>query len=312
MIKIEANNYDLKIFENQTVPEHIAVVDHLGGFDENLDNSILYKMNKIANPGTCVATSYFLDHDITKKYPNLKFSVDTGGKLEEFRAYHIHPEVQIKNLVCSFNGSPHVSRKLLTAALHRFGFSNNNYVSKNFTYASTELDGHIRDYPHKHTELYRQLLVGNENEDYFQSINSFGHVRFNHNQNIYNLEHKLTESFVHIVSETMATSYYPFLTEKFLYSVVTRGLFLAYAQPRWHAFLSKYFGFKLYDKIFDYGFDQIYNPIERLIKIMEQIQKFSQLSWDELKFLYNLETEAIQFNYDHYMSGNYRRVFELN
>ena len=71
----------------------------------------------------------------------------------------------------------------------------------------------------------------------------FGDYKEDHAANIYNLENKLTQSFLHIVSETMATSYHPFITEKSLYSIITRGLFLTWGQPRWHAQFEKY-GFK--------------------------------------------------------------------
>jgi hypothetical protein len=103
----------------------------------------------------------------------------------------------------------------------------------------------------------------------------------------------------------MAASYYPFVTEKFLYSVVTRGLFLSYAQPGWHAHLEKYYGFKPYTKLFDYRFDTIENPVERLVELMTMISKFSVLSSDDWKDLYLLEQDSIEYNYNHYFSGDY-------
>jgi hypothetical protein len=130
-------------------------------------------------------------------------------------------------------------------------------------------------------------------------------VQFEHDKNIYNLENKLTQSFLHIVSETMPTSYYPFVTEKFLYSIVTRGLFLAYAQPEWHAHIAKYYGFKLYTRLFDYRFDGITNPVERLVELMTMIGKFSKLTPHEWHDLYLLESDSIEYNYDHYFSKDY-------
>ena len=106
----------------------------------------------------------------------------------------------------------------------------------------------------------------------------------------------------------MATSYYPFVTEKFLYSVVTRGLFLAYAQPGWYDYAEKYYGFKRYDRIFDYSFDQIKNPVKRLVKLIEMVSKFSKLSSADWKDLYLMEQDTIEFNYDNYFSGNYLRT----
>jgi hypothetical protein len=108
----------------------------------------------------------------------------------------------------------------------------------------------------------------------------------------------------------MATSYYPFVTEKFLYSVVTRGLFLAYAHPGWHAHLEKYYGFKPYTRIFDYRFDNIGNPVERLVELMTMISKFSKLSKQEWHELHEIERDTIDYNYDHYFSQNYLKHYE--
>jgi hypothetical protein len=108
----------------------------------------------------------------------------------------------------------------------------------------------------------------------------------------------------------MATSYYPFVTEKFLYSVVTRGLFLAYAQPGWHAHLEKYYGFKRYTKLFDYRFDLIQNPVERLVELMSMISKFSVLSVHDWHDLYLIEQDTIEYNYNHYYSKDYLKCLE--
>jgi hypothetical protein len=107
------------------------------------------------------------------------------------------------------------------------------------------------------------------------------------------------------VSETLATSYYPFVTEKFLYSIVTQGLFLVYAQPGWHDHVEKYYGFKKYTKLFDYGFDSIHNPVERLVELMSMISKFSILTPHEWHDLYLIEQDTIEYNHNHYFSGNY-------
>jgi hypothetical protein len=167
------------------------------------------------------------------------------------------------------------------------------------------LDGHIQDYVGNNNSFYRKFFISDDNEDFFQSINSFGHVRFNHDKNIYNLENRLTESFLHVVSETLATSYVPFVTEKFLYSIVTRGLFLSYAQPGWHAHVEKYYGFCRYTKLFDYRFDTIQNPVERLVELITMIGKFSKLTSHEWHDLYLLEQDTIEYNYDHYFSKAY-------
>lgn len=297
----------LKLAENQ-----YKLVDHCGGFDHNLANPFLDSVAHL--PAT--VTTEFLPDGLREKYPNLHLLFDFQFKeklLQTLIQYRRHPERSTRNFLCSFNGAEHISRKFLTAALHRFGWYDKAYVSKNFIYTTENLDGHVKDYCTLEQQRFlRKFLIDDKSEIFFETINSFGHVRFDHGNNIYNLEHKLTESFLHVVSESIATSYYPQHTEKFLYSVVTRGLFVAYAPPIWHNQLEKYYGFHKYSKIFDYRFDEIQNPVERLVELMSMIAKFSLLSSDDLRDLYELENDTIEYNYDHYFSGRYLKTLQNN
>ena len=296
----------------------ISIADHLGGFDSKyfspvLNNTVLYaKKINITN----IRTSYIFDSKIQKQYPDITFCYDQsliGGRgWETLSGYKIHPELNYKNFICSFNGSSHVSRKLLVAILQKFEWFNPEYCSKNFVYTSEILDGHINDYVKNQNNFYNKFFIEDAGENFCQTINSFGHIRFDHIKNIYNLEKKITQSFLHIVSETMATSYYPWITEKLLYSIVTRGLFLSYAAPGWHAHFEKYYGFKLYHKLFDYRFDSIQNPVERLVELMTMISKFSKLSAADWRDLYLLEQDTIEYNYSHYYSQDYLKKIKHN
>ena len=291
--------------------DQINLHDHLGGFDENFNNALLQTLqDKVsANSQLLVFTGYIADEKIRNKYPNLilKYYLKAMFKLmySQFNGYNVHPDIDFKNFVCSFNGTNHVSRNLLTACLHKFDWFNPEYSSKNQTYSVNTVDGHIKDFVPCHDNFYRKFFISEHSEDFFQTVYTFGHNRFGHSKNIFNLEHKITKSFLHIVSETMATSYVPFVTEKFLYSIVTRGLFLAYAQPGWHEYLEKYYGFKKYNKLFDYRFDSITNPVERLIELITMVGKFKNLSVADWTDLYQLELDTIEYNYDHYFSSDY-------
>jgi hypothetical protein len=278
--------------------------DHGGGFDESLRNAYLDLMSK----DDSVLTEYILRETPYKL--NFIFDIDFKKKLfDGFIDYNCHPELTFEKFLCSFNGSPHVSRKLLVSILHRFGWFDTMTCSKNFSYDSSIIDGHVKDFV-ANESFYRKFFISNNSDEFFNTINSFGLEQYNHSKNIYNLENKLASSFLHIVSETMATSYYPFVTEKFLYSIVTRGLFLAYAQPGWHDHLERYFGFRRYDKIFDYRFDSIKNPVERLVELMSMIAKFSVLSSDDWRDLYEMEIDTIEYNYDWFFSKKYLKYLE--
>jgi hypothetical protein len=141
--------------------------------------------------------------------------------------------------------------------------------------------------------------------NFAQELNSFGYDRFDHSNNIYKIDSKISESFVHVVSETLSSSYHPFVTEKFLYSVVTKGLFVAYAQPGWHQHVLQHFGFKPYQILFNYEFDLVANPVLRLVELLCMLSKYSGLSKSDWHDLYELERDTIEFNYNHYFSQDY-------
>jgi len=288
----------------------VLIKDNLDGFDKNLNCWVLDQIPQKKSKWQMTIRSEFIFDDTVKfKYPNIKFIFDCNFQneqnLKHFHTYNIHPELNYKNFICSFNGSASIGRQLLTSLLNNQGYFNSEYSSKNFSYNNDSIIGHLNycDLTDLEIGLYSKFFVNNN--EFNNSVYSFNYTRDDHLNNIYNLEHKLTQSFVHVVSETLAHTYYPMVTEKFLYSIVTRGLFLAYAQPGWQAHIEKYYGFKLYDQIFDYDFDAIQNPVKRLIRLMEMISKFSKLSADDWRDLYLLEQETIEYNYDHYFSGNY-------
>jgi len=293
---------------NITVPpdEPLVLIDHLLGFTQDLNNAVLNYLSAY-NYKNKITTQYIVTDQLKNRFPNLdlEFSPDLQYQinLQHFENYTSPPDVNYKNFICSFNGSTHVGRRFLTAALHKFNWFNPEYCSKNFTYSIDELDGHIKDYMGKRERIYRKFFI--DDSEFHNQIYSFGHVRLDHANNIYSLEPKLTGSFLHLVSETLPTSDYPFITEKAFYSIVTKGLFLSYAQPGWHEFLQRYYGFKLYSKIFDYRFDSIRNPVDRLIELLSMVSKFSHLTTHEWHDLYLVEKDTIDYNYDHYHSKDY-------
>lgn len=300
----------------EKLPLEFTIGDHLGGFDQDLRNRLFDLLDNYARQNDIIFTIN-VDHFYPKKvhdcYNNLCIKFDYKV-FREYQAilhsqisdYRVHPDINYKNFVCTFNGSPHVSRKLLVAILNKFDLFDPKYSTKNFSFSIDNIDGHISEYSDsRRNSYYRKFFVDDESENFFQKIYTIDYNRFNHGKNLRSLENQITTSFLHIVSETMATSYQPFVTEKFFYSIVSRGLFLAYGQPGWHDYVEQYFGFQKYSNIFDYRFDTIQNPIERLIELVSMILKFSKFSpydWHDLRLL---ENDSIEFNYDHYFSGDY-------
>lgn len=285
----------------------IFLQDHLGGFDVENFNPVLWKLDQ-SDLCQRVVWHQYLDPSVKQLYPNIciEFDADRQNQLNfnSFHDYRQHPDREILRFLCSFNGSAHVSRKLLTAALQRFDYFDATSVSKNFTFTVDDIDGHLVELVND-VRYWRKFFVGESSDMFFGVVNSFGHNRFQHHRNISNLEKPLTESWLHLVSESLATSNQPFVTEKFLYSVVTRGLFLAFAQPGWHQHLETYYGFRPYAQVFNYDFDRVPNAVERLVELLTMIGKYSTLDLWDWHDLQELERDTLEFNYHHYFSGDY-------
>lgn len=301
-----------------TLPGEFVLGDHHGGFDLALNNHLLQILDQHARSvgrRYTIHIEQIYDKKITDQYKHLKIVFDFDSFVRycgwsSFKGYTEHPERSMDAFVCCFNGGPHVSRKLLAAILHRFGWFDPARCSKNFTHDTDALDGHITDLVGERSRFYRKFFISDDSESFFQTSYSFGHVKYHHDSNIHRLEIPLVSSFVHVVSESLSTSYHPFVTEKFLYSVVTRGLYLSYAQPGWHDHLERYYHFRKYDKIFDYQFDSVINPVERLVELMSMLSKFAPLSTNDWHDLYLMEQDTVEYNYDHYFSGDYLKVLK--
>lgn len=293
-----------------TAPAGIFLYDHLNGFDAYYRNPLVTAIDQFAAKQQQVLTvkyHQFLPQQVKKAYPNLNFEFElTDFAKENLKAFSSHQTTTsrgYKHFICSFNGIGHISRQLLVATLHQREWFDKESVSKNFSFTTDMIDGHIQHYVGDRDSFFRKFFIVNDSEEFFQTACGFGHERDNHNQNVRTLENILTNSFLNIVSESMATSYVPYITEKVLYSVVTRGLFIAYAQPGWHQCLEQQYGFLPYRNLFDYKFDTIKNPVIRLIEMLAMISKFEKLSWADKHDLYQLETDTIEHNYHHYFSG---------
>lgn len=296
----------------------IVLEDHLGGFDQDFFNPILDQVVTYAldNNISDITTSYILNDQVKTRYPGINFYFDIAqiGAFgwETMNRYNTHPEIKYETFISSFNGSGHVSRKLLVACLNKFGWFDPKYNSKNFIYSNDEIDGHIKDYVPYQESFYRKFFI-DYSDDFHEQIYTLGPWNKVDKFKLYIVEFLntvTTRSFLHIVSETMATNYHPWVTEKALYGIITRGLFLAYAQPNYHAEFETHFGFKKYDKLFDYSFDKIRNPVERLLNLLSMICKFSKLSKTDWYDLYEMEKHTIEYNYDHYFSKDYLKFLK--
>ena len=293
----------------KNVNDSITVVDHLDGFSIEAKSPVLTAVHLQTNEHRTVHCEYIPNTNIKNNYPKLEIKFDINTWFCENNISRIEPDFKkpksITKFLCSFNNASHTSRILLTSALNSYGYFDPDTCSKVFTYEADKLAGHLYDLTGPSAEWYEMFFVQNNIEEFSDLQVEFGHVDRDHRRNQEFLSPRIDTSFLHLVSETMATGYYPFVTEKFFYSVAAGNLFLAYAQPGWHDHVTHWFGFRRYDKIFDYYFDSVQNPVMRLITLMDMISKFSKLSLREWNELYKIEQETIDYNYEHFASGRY-------
>jgi len=291
--------------------EPLTVIDHMNGFDINLKCPVLTRINILSPQGREVFCEYIPNSAMAAAYPRLDIKFDANTWFEENWISRIHPRLnankQVTHFLCSFNNSSHVGRILLTAALNNNGYFDPETCSKNFSYEPSIVLGYLFDLIGERANWYKWFFFKNDLEHLAIAKEKylFGHVDQDHARNQEFIASKIDKCFLHLVSETMATSYYPFVTEKFFYSVAAGGLFLAYAQPGWHEHVTRWLGFRKYTRIFDYRFDRIQNPVVRLIALMDMISKFSKLSVYQWNELYQVEQENIDYNYEHFVSGRY-------
>lgn len=311
----------MKIFTNtcEITPEiansdlgtEIQILDNINGFDRELKTEAF---ELIKHQTLTVWTQYMFSDQVKVNYPNLNFKCDAGFT-NTTSSHHVLASLlpcnyisthkDFKNFVCSFNGAHRPDRLFLTAILYKMGWFNSNYCSKNFSYSKQELDMNLSRIVA--AQEYQSYITSDSGAafQFYQTIIGFDYVSWEHANNINILYNKINNSFVQLVGETLATSYHPFVSEKFIQPIVCKSLWVAYAQPGYYAYLEKYYGFKKYDKLFDYSFDSIEHPVERLVAIIKMLSKYANLSPAEWHDLYLTELETIEYNYNQYFSQNY-------
>jgi len=284
--------------------KQIRLRDHIGGFDRYYKNNLLDTINLNK---TEVHYHAHLPNAVKNNYPNInfKFDIDTQENLNlrsmsEFKTNNIN---LYENFLCTLLGSFHESRMLLASILHKSQLWNDDYCTKNFEYDWNTVDGVIAYYTENKEHVYNRFFI--DHSDIDKKIISIDYDHCNTVHNMKATELLVGNSCITIVAETIGESYVPFVTEKFLQNIVTKTLFLGYAQPGWHHTLVDQYGFKLYNSVFDYSFDDIKNPVYRLLRLIEMISKFRYLTKKDWHEIYLAEKDTIEYNYNHYYSKKY-------
>ncbi len=244
----------------------IQVRDHLGGFDADYRNPVFDKLT-----GT-VYTEYLVDERVANNYPNLQIKFDAELMINNNTlircatlAQHPPPK-QAKHFLCSFNRNFHKSRHWLVERLLYEDWFDVNYCSCGFA---------------------DDIKIG------FDEPNNWTSVNTDVCRNYRALNPLIQDCFVQIVSETAGESYVPFPTEKCLFPIANKTLWVAYAQPGWYDWVEKHMGFQKFD-CFDYSFDSILDPHQRLDALIAMLKPFQSADWDSI---YKQQQHTLDYNF---------------
>lgn len=243
------------------------VHDHLNGFDSNYRNPVFDKLT-----GT-IYTEYIVDERVKNNYPNLEIKFDAelmihSNTLVKCALYAKEPPPkQAKHFLCSFNRSFHRSRYLLVNRLKEENWFDTNYCSCGFA----------EDVKIGFDEPNNWLSVNKEVQRNYAALNPI-----------------IQDCFVQIVGETVGESYVPFPTEKCMYPIANKTLWVAYAQPGWYAWVEKHWGFQKFD-CFDYSFDSVLDPQKRLDTLIEMLRPFQHRDWAAI---YKQQQHTLDYNFE--------------
>lgn len=244
------------------------------------------------------------------KYPNIDFKFYNHYSFDKLNNYEYVSKAtkEFDEFLSCFNGADEVGRQFVTALLQKNNLWSYNSCSKNFVYSIDRIDGNLISFCGDTERFYRKFIISDTDSslEFYNSkyvLDRKNQFNYKHNADV--LLPIIERSWLNLVTESCSVSYNPWLTEKIVFPILAKTLWLAFAQPGYYAYIEKHLGFKKYDKIFDYGFDAEPNPVKRLIKLFETFYKFKNLTKQELHDLYLLEEDTIKYNYDHYRSKSY-------
>jgi hypothetical protein len=140
------------------------------------------------------------------------------------------------------------------------------------------------------------------------SLDQSPNVKFNQET----LPIQFNSSFMQLVTET--SNDITFFTEKTATPILLNKLFLVASCQGFHKKLEN-LGFILYDELFDYSFDDESDIEIRYTKLVQNIERYSELSSDRLTTLYKSVLNKVKHNRQmamHYVNSVPNRIKELH
>lgn len=254
-------------------PGHILYFDHIGGFNKDYHNELL----KSLPSGITVYLEYLLPDHVKDQYPTLNFVFDaelmiSNNHMTDIVTYPALSKEPRTHFICSFNGSYHFSRGLVVTELYRRKWFDARTCTKGFVmHEQDPMPGYMNLFDYKNLDLQHNITV---------------------------LSPIIQQCFVQLVSETVAESYVPFVTEKILFPCLNNTLWVAYAQPGYYQWVEKHLGFRKFS-VFDYSFDNVQDPSQRLTVLLDMLAPFGHMSLAQWQEIYAQEADTLTYNFEH-------------
>jgi hypothetical protein len=112
----------------------------------------------------------------------------------------------------------------------------------------------------------------------------------------------LSLGLFHVVTETIFYDKKLHLTEKIFKPIVARRPFLLVAAPGNLAYLKSY-GFRTFDRWIDESYDSEQDSDQRLVKIVNELDKLCKLSESELMQMYQDMQDILEYNFQWFYTG---------
>jgi hypothetical protein len=112
----------------------------------------------------------------------------------------------------------------------------------------------------------------------------------------------LSLGLFHVVTETIFYDAKLHLTEKIFKPVVARRPFFLVGAPGNLAYLRSY-GFQTFDRWVDESYDLETDPDQRLVKIVNELDKLCKLSESELMQMYQDMQDILEYNFQWFYTG---------
>jgi hypothetical protein len=141
----------------------------------------------------------------------------------------------------------------------------------------------------------------NENNVYKNFIDTFESTDFSHTLN--------QRPFLHVVAETVYNYPSTFISEKTMKPITNKRPFIIVG-PLYSLKNIRELGFKTFHDFWDEGYDEVEDPEERLLRILNIIEVICHQSLDDLRSICFKMNDVLNYNFDYYI--NHFKQNELN